>query len=258
MRVECASCHQVVSPSLAINSADVGMTCPGCGAKITAAALAAAETDDEIATTTPLPRVKELDDAAATALLATSPIPVIGAAPAAPKGPECPKCGAPVRAGAEACASCGLAAKRMASFKSERDQAVAGEIRALWDNVLAGWTDEARHDALFELIAARGEYGWAAGRYREQARERTGDPLAPKQMDRIRRAIEATMVVSATTRDKPAPSPYKNTATLLGVLIVALLVGMAYMFIKSRRASSPDDQPPPPPPAAVSPPPQVR
>ena len=31
MRVECASCHQVVSPALAINSADVGMTCPSCG-----------------------------------------------------------------------------------------------------------------------------------------------------------------------------------------------------------------------------------
>ncbi len=253
MRVECASCHQVVSPALAINSANVGMTCPSCGAQITAAALAAAETDDEIATTTPLPRVKELDDAAAAALLATSPIPMIGDAPAAPKGPECPKCGAAVKAGAPACASCGLAASRMSTFKSERDLAVPAEIRDAWDKVLAKWDDDAGHDALFKLVAARGEYGWAAGRYREQSRERAGDQVAPKQMDRIRRAIEATMVVSATTRETPQATPYKNTATLLVVLIVVLIVGMAYMFIKSRKS---EDAPPPPP--VVSPTPQVR
>jgi preprotein translocase subunit Sss1 len=111
---------------------------------------------------------------------------------------------------------------------------------------------------LFALIAARGEYGWAAGRYREQARERAGDQVAPRQMDRIRRAIEATMVVTATARDKPQASPYKNTATLLGVLIVLLIVGTVYMLIKSRGSASPDDQPPPPPPRAVSPTPQVR
>ena len=229
------------------------MTCPSCGAQISAAALATAETDDEIATTTPLPRVKELDDAAAAALLATNPIPVVGDVPAAPKGPECPKCGAAVKAGAAACASCGLAASRMSTFKSERDLAVPTEIRAAWDKVLAKWEEDAGHDALFKLVAARGEYGWAAGRYREQARERVGDQVAPKQMDRIRRAIEATMVVSATTREKPQASPYKNTAMLLAVLILVLIVGMAYMFIKSRKS---EEAPPPPP--VVSPTPQVR
>jgi hypothetical protein len=253
VRVECASCHQVVSPALAINSAEVGLTCPSCGEQITPAALAAAETDDELATTTPLPRIKELDDATAAVRLATTPPPMKDGTPAAAKGPECPKCGAALKAGAEACAGCGLATARMATFKSERDLAVPDEVRTAWDKVIAKWDDEARHDALFTLIAARGEYGWTAGRYREQARERAGDPVAPKQMDRIRRAIEATMVVSATARDKPQSSPYKNTATLLGVLIVVLVVGMAYMFIKSRSASS--EEPPPPPPRSG---PQVR
>lgn len=240
----------MVTPSLAINSANVGMTCPSCGAQITPAAIATAETDDELATTTPMPRVKELDDTAAAVRLATTPPPLKDGTPAA-KGPECPKCGAALRPGTAACASCGLATERMATWKSERDLAVPAEIKAAWDGVLEGWTTEAKHDALFNLIAARGEYGWAAGRYREQARERPGDPVAPKQMDRIRRAIEATMVVSATAREKPAASPYKNTATLLAVLIVVLILGMAYMFIKSRKGSS-DDEPPPPRPASPS------
>lgn len=244
MRVECAACHQVVSPSLAINSANVGMTCPSCGAQISATQLAGAETDDELATTTPLPRIKELDDRAAAVKLATTPPPLKDGTLAA-KAPECPKCGAAQRTGAKACASCGLATERMATWKSERDLAVPAEVKAAWEAVLEAWTSDATHDALFNLIAARGEYGWAAGRYREQARERVGDRVAPKQMDRIRRAIEATMVVSATARDRPAASPYKNTAMLLAVLIIVLAVGMAYMFIKSRR-SAPDDPPPPP------------
>ncbi len=247
MRVECASCHQVVSPALAINSANVGTTCPSCGAQITQAALVSAETDDEVATTNPMPRVKFLDNARASVKLATVPPPMRGAAA---KAPECPKCGTAIKLGAAACASCGLASARMATFKSERDQAVPAEIRTAWDAVIEKWTDDARHDALFALIAARGEYGWAAGRYREQARERIGDPVAPKQMDRIRRAIEATMVVSATTRETKQASPYKNTAMLLALLLAVLIVGMAYMFIKSHNASSSEAPPPPPPPAA--------
>ena len=231
----------MVSPALAINSANldakVDLTCPSCGAKIPKAASASGVTDDEIATTTPMPRITVLDDRAASVKLATTPPPFKDE-----KGPECPKCGAPLKVLARACASCGLATERMATWKSERDLAVPAEIKAAWDAVLAGWSTEAKHDALFHLVAARGEYGWAAGRYREQARERAGDPVAPKQMDRIRKAIEATMVVSATAREKPGASPYKNTATLLAVLIVVLIVGMAYMFIKSRKST--EEEPP--------------
>ncbi len=244
MRVECAACHQVVSPSLAINSANVGMTCPNCEAPITAAALATAETDDETATTTPMPRIKQLDDKAAAVRLATTPPPLKDGTLAA-KGPECPKCGTPIKTGASACATCGLATARMATWKAEREEAVPEEVRTAWEAVMASWADEAKHDALFHLVTARGEYGWAAGRYREQARERIADKVAPKQMDRIRRAIEATMAVSATAREKPEASPYRNTAMLLAVLIIVLVVGMAYMFLKSRRGA-PEEPPPQP------------
>lgn len=206
----------------------------------------AAEADAELATTTALPRVKELNDAVAAALLATAPMPTA----VKDASDECPKCGIPARAGTDACASCGLASERMATFTAERDQAVPDAIRRAWDLVIARWEDEAGHDALFQMIAERGEYGWAAGRYRVQARERSGDTIARRHMERIRRAIEATLVVSATARDRSEPSPYKNALTLLGVLLAVLVVGMLYMVVKSRAATS---SAPPPSPPIVSP-----
>jgi hypothetical protein len=198
-----------------------------------------AETDDELALTTAIPRVKELNDAIAAALLATMPMPTM----ARDASKECPKCGVPVRPRADDCASCGLAVARMATFTNESDRAVSPDIRTAWDRVLERWQDEAGHDALFHLIAARGEYGWAAGRYRAQARERSGDAIARRHMERIRRAIEATMVVTATARDRSQASPYKNAVALLGVLIVVLVIGMFYLVVKSRSASS-DPAPP--------------
>ncbi len=238
MRLECPSCHQMVSPALAINAGDVGMTCPSCSAAIPATAIAGAETDDELASTTPIPRVKELADAAAAAIEAkqaeTRPAVVTATAPEVDR---CPKCEAALRPGLAACATCGLATSRMPTFTSERDTSVPEAIRAAWDHVVANWTDEARHDALFRLVAAHGEYGWVAARYREQARERPADAIATKQMERIRRAIEATLLVSATARDKPAATPYKNLVALLAVLVIVLVVGMVYVFVKARGAS---------------------
>jgi hypothetical protein len=241
-----------VSPALAINQTDVGAKCPACNAVIPKEALADGVSDDEVATTTPLPRVKEMDEAARAAVEAsdaavapTRPIPVTVEA--------CPKCGTPQKAGAAACTSCGLAVDRWPSFSAERDEKATPDARAAWERVLARWDDESRHEALFAVISARGEYSWAAGRYREQARERPGDAIAAKQMERIKRALEATLLISGTQREKAGPSPYKNLITMLGVLIVVLVVGMAYVFIKSR--SSGDDaqsvsQPVPPGPPA--------
>jgi len=202
--------------------------------------MVAAEADDELATTTALPRVQELNDAVAAALLATAPLPTTDASD------ECPKCGVPVRAGTDACASCGLASARMATFTAERDEAVPDAIRRAWDRALARWEEEAGHDVLFHMITERGEFGWAAGRYRAQARERSGDTIARRHMERIRRAIEATLVVSATTRARSEPSPYKGALTLLGVLVAVLVIGMLYMVVKSR-SSSPETPPTSPP-----------
>ncbi len=182
-------------------------------------------TEDDLAATTPLPRVKELNDATAAALLASVSRLV--------NGKECPKCGSAVRPRATACGRCGLVEARMATFTAERDEAAPDVIRRAWDRVIARWDDADAHDALFELIAQRGEYGWAAGRYRAQARERSDDPIARRHMKRIRRAIEATMVISATAHEKPRPSPYRNALAMLVVLLAVMAIGAIYMFVKT-------------------------
>jgi uncharacterized Zn finger protein (UPF0148 family) len=165
----------------------------------------------------------------------------------------CAKCGTALRDGAEACPSCGLAVAKMASY-AEKEAQVGAPIKAAWDAVLASWDDEARHEALFKRIAESGEYTWAAARYREQSRTRPGDPIATKQQERIKRALEATLLVSATKRETPGATPYKNTVMLLGIMIVLLLLGGAYMILKSGNSKTTDL--PPPRPGVVAP--QVR
>jgi len=228
VRVECPSCHQVVNPALAINSADVGMTCPSCGKHIDKDALAAGETDDDIKTTTPIPSTK---------------------------AKVCAKCGTPLREGAEACASCGLAVAKMATFAGKEDS-VPAALKAAWEGVVATWSDEAKHDALFKLVTEYGEYSWAAAKYREQARNRPGDELAAKQQEKLKRALEAQLMVSSSKKDKPGAQPYKSTVTMLGVLVILLIIGMVYLFLKSK--SQQDNPPEPPPPPGATPGAQVR
>jgi hypothetical protein len=223
VRVECPSCHQVVNPALAINSADVGMTCPSCGKHIAKDALAAAETDDDLKTTTPIPSTK---------------------------AKVCAKCGTQLREGAEACPSCGLAVAKMATF-SGREDTVPAALKAAWEGVVAVWNDEAKHDALFKLVAESGEYSWAAAKYREQARARPGDPIVTKQQDKLKRALEAQLMISSSKKDKPGATPYKSTVTMLGVLIILLVVGVFYMIVKSKSHQDEAPPEPPPPPGAT-------
>lgn len=165
----------------------------------------------------------------------------------------CAKCSKPLREDAEACPSCGLIVAKMATY-TEKEAEVSAPIKAAWASVLAQWDDVARHDALFKLVAEAGEYTWAAARYREQSRTRPADAITTKQQEKIKRALEVTLMVSSTRKEAPGATPYKSTVMLLGILIILLLMGGTYMFVKSRSGNS--DSPPPPPPGAVAP--QVR
>lgn len=166
----------------------------------------------------------------------------------------CAKCDTALREGAEACPACGLAVAKMASY-AEKEAQVSEPLQAAWDAVLESWDDEARHDKLFALVAEAGEYTWAAARYREQSRSRPADPIATKQQEKIKRALEVTLLVSATKREAAGATPYKNSVMLLGVLIILLLIGGAYMIVKSGNSKT-KDLPPPRPPGVVAP--QVR
>jgi uncharacterized Zn finger protein (UPF0148 family) len=155
--------------------------------------------------------------------------------------PTCPKCGAP-RGAAGACARCGLAAERMAAFEDARDAAVPEAVREAWAHAIAAWSEPARHDDVLRQVAAHNSYAWAAARYRTRGR----DPIAQRQLDRLRRAAEATLLASATVRPDTAARPYRATAGVLAVLVAAILVGLIYAAVIRAPAATAPTSPPQP------------
>lgn len=147
---------------------------------------------------------------------------------------RCPKCGAP-RTAADACASCGLAVARMAGYADAREASVPDVVRDAWQHVTEAWTEPARHDELLRVVALHDSYAWAAGRYRTRR-----DDLAVRQLERLRRAAEATLLATASARPDASTAPYRATRGVLMVLIVAVVVGLVYaMVIRSRGAPAP-------------------
>lgn len=148
--------------------------------------------------------------------------------------PACPKCGAARRDLAAACPRCGLAADRMAGFESRRDTAVSPELVAAWDATLAAWDDRARHDALIGLVARHDAYAWAAARYRT----RGDDPIAARELARIRKATEVTLLVGAAARPDDARKPYRALIAVLLLMLVAIVGGLLYTSALRDRAAS--------------------
>lgn len=207
MRVECESCRELVAARFAVEGAAVRATCPGCGHVTSAPALVAGA---------PALPVAAADDPPDDAAL-------------------CPKCGAPRRAGAAACASCGLAVDRIAAYTDARDAAVPEAVRGAWARATEAWDDAGRHDQLLRLVATHSCYAWAANRYRT----RRGDGVAERQLERLRRAAEATLLASATARPDPTAAPYRATRGVLAILIVAVLVGLVYAMAARDPAPAP-------------------
>jgi hypothetical protein len=192
MRVECESCHELVTASFALDerSESTGGGAPGT-----------------LRATCPACRHAMI-------------VPLAPAAAAA----VCPKCGATRRGDATACSGCGLASSRMADYTEARDAVAPEPVRAAWVRVADGWNDPARHDELLRQVATHCCYAWAAGRYRTRA----GDPIAERQLDRLRRAAEATLLAGATVRREAAATPYRATVVVLALLIATVIVGLVY------------------------------
>lgn len=146
---------------------------------------------------------------------------------------ECPKCGSSVKADAPACGKCGLAVARFETFAATRDDAVPAVLRTAWDKLDEAWDDDARHEAVLVLATERGELGWVAGRYREAAKARQGDPRAPAMLEKIKRATEA-MLTASVPRTTKEPMPYRSSIVILGFLVVMIVIGVAYAFLKTR------------------------
>jgi ribosomal protein L40E len=189
MRVECESCHELVTARFALGpgpgSDGVRATCSACGHAMT--------------------------------------VPVAPADAA----PICPKCGATRRGDATACPGCGLATARMAEFRDAREADVPEVVHAAWARAAEAWSDPARHGELLREVAAHSCYAWAAGRYRT----RGDDPIAQRQLTRLQRAAEATLLAGATARRDATAAPYRATIGVLALLIAVVVIGLVYVTL---------------------------
>ena len=153
--------------------------------------------------------------------------------------------------GGAACAGCGLTVARMPAYIAARDAAVPDAMRDAWTRATERWDDAAAHDELLRLVVANNGYAWAAGRYRTRER----DAIAEHQLERLRRAAEVTLLVSATARPDAATKPYRAATSVLAILIVLIVAGLVYATVIRDRGgrSAPAAGHPPPAMGAVRP-----
>ena len=109
-------------------------------------------------------------------------------------------------------------------------------VKAAWEDAVAHWDDPAKHTALLGLVAQHNCFAWAAARYKERA----GDAVADKQLERLRTSAVATMFATSAAHKKDEPTPFRATLILMIALLVALVVGLVVVkTIHDRGASAP-------------------
>ena len=141
---------------------------------------------------------------------------------------SCPKCGTARDDTRTNCKSCGLAHDKMTAFAAARD-AVPDALGAAWDRAVAKWDDTAMHDEVLRLVTQHDAYAWAAARYRERSREQPDDEVAKQQLERVRKAAEATLLsTAAAKRQAKLPEPYRASMAVLGLLIILIIALLVY------------------------------
>jgi hypothetical protein len=128
-----------------------------------------------------------------------------------------------------------------------RDASVPEAVAAAWDRVLEAWDDAERHAALLRLVARHEAYAWAAARYRDAKRavpvspapfrrypDHAVDAVADRQLDRMRRAAEATLLAGASAREARGRSPYRAATAILALLVVAIVAGLVFATMLQR------------------------
>lgn len=159
---------------------------------------------------------------------------------------RCPKCQSDLVPGAAACPACGLAAEHFDAF--ERDPiASPPEVTAAWETCGAAWDDDAAHERFRAAVAAAGAFAFAAGAYRQAARERPGDERAADGLMRVQRMAEAALLTRPLavelSRDAGPGGrrPFRGAALLLvALLLVAVLGVIAAFMIHATRGESPE------------------
>jgi hypothetical protein len=83
------------------------------------------------------------------------------------------------------------------------------------------------------LVGLHDAYAWAAARYRTRP-----DAVGTRQLERVRKAAEMTMMQSAGVRTEKTKSPYRATMLLLIVLLVAV-GGLIYSMVARQQGETP-------------------
>ena len=99
-------------------------------------------------------------------------------------------------------------------------------VQRAWDDTVAHWDEPARHQALLGLVAQHGCYAWAAAKYKERA----GDEIAAKQLERLRSSALVAMMATGTKKTKE-DQPYRSTLVLLAALLLILVLGLVFTTI---------------------------
>jgi hypothetical protein len=94
-----------------------------------------------------------------------------------------------------------------------------------WTELAEHWDEQARHDALLGMVAQHDCYAWAAAQYKA----RGDDPIAVRQLERIRKALFATMMVTATRKPDTAKVPFKGSILVLVLVVILTAVGLVYL-----------------------------
>jgi hypothetical protein len=118
------------------------------------------------------------------------------------------------------------------------DGAIPEPVREAWQRALDAWDDSARHDAFVGLVAQHNCFMWAAAHYRAKA----GDPIADRQLERLRRAATATMLATATARPSDTKKPYQISIAVLIAFVTIAFIG--YMYAVYLREPSRETRPP--------------
>jgi hypothetical protein len=132
----------------------------------------------------------------------------------------------------------------MEAYARTREAAVPPEVAAAWERVIEAWDDTERHDTLLRLAAQHDAYAWTAARYRDAKRAAPASPspfrsypdhaidaIADRQLDRMRRAAEATLYASATAREERGRTRYRGTRVVLALLVFAIALGLVVAML---------------------------
>ncbi|HEY1548846.1 MAG TPA: hypothetical protein VGG28_13545 [Kofleriaceae bacterium] len=113
-------------------------------------------------------------------------------------------------------------------------------VTRAWSELAEHWDDQTRHDALLGLVAKHDCYAWAAVQYKA----RGDDPIAARQLERIRKALFATMMLTASRKPDAGKLPFKGSILVLAIVVILSVVGMLYLQFRQARTAHPTQSQP--------------